>query len=498
MKNTLSIRAQLITGIVITTIAGISLIGVFSITVIESSSLRSVVSKARLVSDVVRSAYFSQEIKPVFGKSYFKNLMEEMGSNEYVINDLKGKAIIRKNRLKEYEGDVVFYKDNIKVVEVGKSLFSGIGEKLVVTIYKDIPGGTEIAKFSVDLYDIKDNVNTAKKFLLFYVIFDSIVIIFFGVYVLSNSVVRPLRELEKTAKEISDGALNVRANIKGDNEISHVAESFNVMSERLLSEIERLAALNEELSQAQKELIREKTLASVGRLAAGIAHEIGNPLGAIQGYIEILKGDIDNIDEKKEIVERADKELLRIDSIVKEFLDIARPGKESVMDVQVNMVIKEAVSLLSHDKNFKEISFKEDLSDDLPLVRAEADKLKQIIINSFMNSSHALKGIGEISVSTSVVDFENIESDYLKNLNIEEKENDYIKIIIQDNGCGISKENMEKIFDPFFTTKDVSRGTGLGLFMADSIIKAYGGSVEVVSIEDEGTSFIFYLPQAGE
>jgi signal transduction histidine kinase len=287
--------------------------------------------------------------------------------------------------------------------------------------------------------------------------------------------------------------------------------------------LESLETANKKLKQAQEELIRTEKLASIGRFAAGVAHEVGNPLGAILGYTSILeKGGIDR-EESKDYLKRIEKEIERINRIVRELLDFARPSNFEIREVEINKVIENTLSLLSYQKNFKNVETQLDLHPNLPLVKGDESQLSQVFINIILNAVDAMASGGILRIQTIEYIVEDLLTDRLQRLYPPRRKGDpvasdyshlrkpdplsalltkfpkgtkLVKTQISDTGVGIAKEDLEKIFDPFFTTKAPDKGTGLGLSISLRIVESMGGEIRVDSKVGKGSTFEVYLPVA--
>lgn len=317
---------------------------------------------------------------------------------------------------------------------------------------------------------------------LFFLIFDAIMLIVFGTFLLGRTVVRPLASFVRVAEKVADGDLSQRVDYDVKNEIGRLASTFNRMTQRLESEVRGLERANSELKSAQMDLVRSEKLASVGRLAAGVAHEVGNPLGAILGYTQMLiKGGPDaHAHEERDYLTRIEKEVRKIDGTLRELLDYSRASEVKMVPVEINDILNEAVSLVSHQKGFASVNIQWKLHEGLPPVMADEGQLRQVFVNMLINSVDAMPEGGELLIATEQLD--SIGATGLA------------RVVISDTGVGISVEDADKVFDPFYTTKDPGKGTGLGLYISQSIIESFGGNVEVESKEGEGASFIMSFP----
>ncbi len=508
MNRSLGIRVQLTAGIVLTTLTGIGLIGLISIKVVENNAVYWRITEAEKVVRFVRAAVNKPENNQSVGSEmllYAGRTLKEAGINDFKLTDGMGRVLINDGALPVEAGEEMPFSSILKVRRIGGGWFKGPGRMLYISAPLDAVGRTGgMIEFTVPLSGIREDMAVVKKFLLFYAFLDSAVIIAFGVYFLSRSIVTPIRKLEEAATRIAGGMLGERARVDVDNEIGSLAASFNIMAGRLESQIKSLERVNNELLAAQEELLRSTTLAAVGRLAAGIAHEIGNPLGAVSGYLGILSGGVDDKEEEKEILERASKEVSRIDFIVREFLEISRPSKKAAQPVNVNGLLEETVSTVTVHKDLNGVKIDMELKKDMPAVLIDDRKLRQVFVNLLINGAHSMSGkdgVKTIAIKT-YVEKRPIERKRGKrrrdDLSLgapgETAEKEYAVISFTDAGCGISDEDALRIFDPFFTTKDVGKGTGLGLFVSQSIIKAYGGEIKLKSKVGEGSTFSVMLP----
>ncbi len=389
----------------------------------------------------------------------------------------------------------------------------------------NIIGGIRI---EVPILDLMAGLLESKKILLLTIISDALVLIIFGSFLLSRVLVRPMKDLVRLTKQISEGDFSKSIEVTNKNEIGQLMESFNRMTERLKENqesignyLESLESTNKQLKQAQEELIRTEKLASIGRFAAGVAHEVGNPLGAILGYTNILKKEGIDREEAKDYMKRIEGEIDRINKIVRELLDFARPSKFEIREVKINRVIESTLSLLSYQKNFKNIETQLDLQPDLPLIKGDESQISQVFMNIILNAIDAMPTGGFLQVQTRehIIEYSHAEGaqrTYAPRRRGDPMEFDYshlrkyhpfaagltkfsggdrlVEARIADTGCGIKKEDLENIFDPFFTTKAPDKGTGLGLSISLKIVESLGGGIRVESEEGKGTTFEVYFP----
>jgi PAS domain S-box-containing protein len=228
----------------------------------------------------------------------------------------------------------------------------------------------------------------------------------------------------------------------------------------------------------EQQLVRSQRMESIGTLAAGIAHEVGNPLTAISSLVQVIQRT--SSDEfAKEKLELINSQVNRITRIIRELVDFSRPSARIVKPTNINRIVKEALNIVQYGKKVKDITFSLDLDDHLPEIAAVPDQIVQVFINILMNAVDSLdERRGTITVRSG--------------------RNDHaVEVIIHDTGKGIESSALEKIFEPFYTTKTTGQGTGLGLWVSYGIVKSFGGDVFVESIPNKGSTFTVTFPWKG-
>lgn len=234
-----------------------------------------------------------------------------------------------------------------------------------------------------------------------------------------------------------------------------------------------LRGSQQSLGQLEKELQRSERLAALGKMAAGVAHELRNPLSSIKGLAVLLQSHLSASGKDAETAEMLVKEVERLNRSIGELLDYAKPGQLKREPTAIAEVIRKTVSLIQVDAESYGISITLGLADDLPPVQVDPDKLNQVLLNLLLNALQAMPDGGELSVRTA-------------------REGRMLVIAITDSGVGISPENLQRVFDPYFTTK--SDGTGLGLAMSAKIVEEHGGVITISSVPDEHTEVRVLLP----
>ncbi|MEP6901494.1 MAG: ATP-binding protein [Actinomycetota bacterium] len=307
-----------------------------------------------------------------------------------------------------------------------------------------------------------------RKYLVFSVI-SALVPNLLLVLLVVRTISRPLQRITLAAVQVTEGGYGTEVDLrKSNDEIGLLADSFNEMSRKMANDIEQLQKLSEQL-------IRTEKLAAMGTLAAGVAHEVNNPLASISSLIQMMQAK-NNLDIKtSENLKLISTQIQRITQVTKDMMDFARvrPAAKSLVDV--NDLIEKSLRLASFDKSFQKLQITKHFAENLPKVFADGDQLQQVFLNLFLNARDALPRGGELLIIT--------DSEYSE-----------MRIEITDNGIGIKSDDIQKIFDPFFTTKPAGKGTGLGLAVCYGIITAHGGKIEAFTNESNGTTFYIGLP----
>jgi two-component system NtrC family sensor kinase len=295
----------------------------------------------------------------------------------------------------------------------------------------------------------------------------------FGVtLVLANSIVKPVSRLTTASRHIADGDFSYKVDIKSNDEIGELGNIFNFMVRSIRERDTKIKEF------AQAKMAEAERLAMIGQLAAGVAHEINNPLTGIILYCDIVLKSMPEDDVKRKSLEKIYHEAMRCKSIVKGLLDFARHKKPETKEASVNQTLETTLSLVKNQPLFHNINLKNDLDQSLPLIKIDAGQIQQVFMNIIMNAVEAMDGKGDLSIKSQ--------------LSEDEK---YIEISFTDTGPGIKSEHLKRIFEPFFTTKDASHGgVGIGLAISYRIIRNHNGRVDVTSEMRKGTTFTIKLP----
>ena len=308
----------------------------------------------------------------------------------------------------------------------------------------------------------------------------------------------PLRDLKAGARRLSVGDLEQTIPVRGEDEFGELAASFNSMtaalriSRRELQEWgrtleEKVEKRTRELRVAEAEAVRGEKLASVGLLAAGIAHELNNPLTGILTFSHLLRKKMPDGSPEAEDLDLVIRETRRCAAIIRRLLDFAREKAPEKKFSDLNQIIEDTVRIVERPANLRDIEITMDLDRNLPPVWVDADLIKQVIMNMLVNAQQAIEEKGDITIRSRRVPEAMSAEPGAKPVPMVEFE-------IIDTGCGIPEQNLKRIFDPFFTSKELGKGTGLGLSVSHGIVSAHGGTIKVESAAGEGSTFRVFLP----
>ena len=368
-----------------------------------------------------------------------------------------------------------------------------------------------VVNVEVGLDAVRHTIGKLHAMTVLYIGLNLLVLVIIGNFLLSRIVIKPIGHLVKLADQFEDRDIFKLAASDPRNEISRLAVALNRMLKRLAenkqlleAQIESLTKANQELKEAREEVVRSERLASIGRLAAGVAHEIGNPMGAILGYTNILQEEIGDNESLQDYLKRIEEGVMRIDSIVRELLDFAQPSHTKPVRIDLNRIVGETISFFFHQKIANQIDIISELDDGLLPVCVEPQKIKQVLVNLVLNAYDAMMEKQRMLNKEEkdwapklIIKTEKVASDHPTLQFCKEKEAEmYALLTVSDTGTGISGSDLEKIFDPFYTTKPPGKGTGLGLAISSTIIESFKGSIHVSTTENKGSTFRVILPMA--
>lgn len=306
---------------------------------------------------------------------------------------------------------------------------------------------------------------------------------------------KPVRELTAGTEKVAGGDLKHRLPVHSNDELGHLATSFNTMTadlERANAQVavwtqtleKRVAEKTKELESVYASLLVTEKMASLGKLAAAVAHEVNNPLFGILTYARLIRKELEkpgydssSRDALLDQVKTIEREIHRCGNIMKNLLAFARQAPVEQASHELNVLIERAVQLVKHQCEMQSVELVVSLASDLPPVYCDGGKVQQVILVLLSNAIEAMPNGGRLEVHTSADATEGVA-----------------RIAVRDTGCGIPADVMPRLFDPFFTTKDTSQNTGLGLAIARGIVEQHGGTISVSSREGEGVEFVVTLP----
>lgn len=474
------------------------IIGVFAYLILKSYD-------EHVISDIEEHAH--QLSETVISSTRYDMLLNRRESLHQIINTIGRQEGIEKVRIFNKEGHIIFSTDTLDIggfvdkqaeacyachsadqpleslpIENRTRIFEEADEERVLGIISPIynePGCSEgtchahspdqkvlgVLDITMPLAEADAEQRANRRRLVILTILVIVVISAIIYWLAGRMVLRPVGRIFEATKKVASGDLSHSIPVEQSDEIGRLAESFNEMTKNL--------------AEARSQLFQTDKLASVGRLAAGVAHEINNPLTGVLTYSSFLLNRAGDNPELRDDLEVIVRETKRCRNIVKGLLDFSRQSVPEKRLVQPNEIILRAADIVQNQLSIQRARFELSLHENLPQILADVNQLEQVLVNLFVNAGDAMdESGGVITVKSSRV-----------------KEG--VEIQVADNGSGIPDEHLTKIFDPFFSTKG-PKGTGLGLAIVWGIVEEHGGRISVESEVGEGTTFRIVLPVAEE
>lgn len=301
-------------------------------------------------------------------------------------------------------------------------------------------------------------------------VFGSLVALALGYYI-SSRISVSIKKLAAASEQVAHGNLDAKVEIRSHDELRELADAFNFMAEALKKRDEKLREFT------TRRIMQSERLAHIGQLAAGVAHEINNPLQGIVTYSHLLLEQATTQNGTRGSLEKIVKQANRCRDIIRGLLDFSRQRKPEKRLSSVNRVLDECISLVDNQALFLNIRIVKHQAQDLPQVLMDPSQIQQVFMNMIINAAEAMNGAGQLTIATRHVPDESaVEAEFT------------------DSGHGIKEEDLDRIFSPFFTTKEVGHGTGLGLAISYGIVKEHKGTITVESQEGQGATFTIRLP----
>ena len=357
--------------------------------------------------------------------------------------------------------------------------------------------GAKTIVFELD--EIYRLLRQSQKIIAWYMTANFLVVLLLGTYRLSRLVIRPIHKFIKMTDDYRDKDRLYFTPGRKYQEFNQLSKALNQMIERieknkekLQDAFDQLEQANKELKNAQDEIIKAEKLASIGRLSAGIAHEIGNPIGIVLGYIDLLKSRpvLKTDDTAQDYLLRASDEIQRVHGIIRQLLDFSRAAPLNLQPLGVDDLVRDVLAIMSHQPLMRDIEIECRLFATGHQVFADYDQMRQVLVNLMINAADAIQGSPNASKGKIILETESVTFNDTRAL----AGHPTFLLRVTDNGAGISKHDIENIFDPFYTTKEPGKGTGLGLSVSYMIIEQTGGSIAVESDTVRGTTLTIALP----
>lgn len=477
---------------------GMLLVDFIGIMVLQNAMIRSAASRALLLASIVESHLTDKlpvSFPPEVAKR-FRELLNVTGVNAAMIVDTRANEIYYHNTGSVYPAHRL-KATALNSARTGTTKTSLEGHTwgifwrqkrdilLSVPIYHEnklVAGGTLVMPLSGIYADLRKT----QPILLGYVLINVIILTAYGVYTISKITVKPIKGLLERAESYSDEDDIFFNTDRADNdEFSQLTRALNRMllkisssKKALQATVRSLETANMNLKSAQQEIINAEKLASVGRLSAGIAHEIGNPIAIIIGYLDLLKQADTTDSERIDYIHRTEKEVNKVNSIIKQMLELSRPSTGDLKATSIHDIIQEVIQVAPFHPILSNLNIQLDFRINSDIVYADPSLLRQVVLNLMVNAADAVEAKnaprkdGFLKIQTTMA---------RKNNRQNSSDRKFIEISFIDNGIGIIRDQIDQIFDPFFTTKEPGKGTGLGLSVCYMIIRALKGDIQAES-----------------
>jgi len=469
-----NVKIKLKTKFVVTIVTVVILFGTINTYLIREITIESLGDELQRRGQFIAQSLAEHIINSLLHEDYLtmQNLVDEIKALDkdvvyaFILNNRA--QIIAHNFDQNYPGDLI--QANL-IVDGQKVSVKLISNKTNQEVYRDIAvpildGELGTVRIGLKEKSITRQINRATF------VFTLMVILFLvggigGAFVFSNLITKPISKIVRGFEQLNLDVPPKPVRVKTHDEIEYLANKFNQMAFRLQT-------THQDLLKAQEKLAHTEKLASIGTLSAGLAHEINNPLSGLKSCLNRIKKRPD----QKEINKYSDlmtNALEKIERVVQDLLHFSRKGSNQMLPVSINDIIQTSFPLIKHQLTKQSIKLIKGFAENIDRILGDPYQLEQVILNLILNAIDAMPNGGELTIKTA-------------------QNNDKIFISITDTGSGITAEHLKQIFDPFFTTKDPGKGTGLGLPISHSFIKAHGGDISVDSKPMQGSRIKIWLP----
>ncbi len=361
----------------------------------------------------------------------------------------------------------------------------------------DASGNAAAAGISLCLEPAYAQLRKTQKFIGWYLLINTILLSLVGLYRIHHLAIRPIMKIVRRAEGFRAGDSTFLLEEGGENELSRLSSAFNRIldlnredQEKLQYTVSRLETAMTELKQAQQEIIRAEKLATVGRLSSGVAHEIGNPIGIVLGYLALIKQPDTEESEKEDYIRRVEDEIERISTIIRQLLNYSRPSGEGRQEVSIHDELADVIQMVRVQPLFADVDVDAEFTALNDTVLADPDQLRQLLLNFMLNAADAVKMSEQTDQGRIRIESENRTPSGPDGKELP----GMVRLVFEDNGVGIAEEDLGKIFDPFFTTKPPGMGSGLGLWVSLLIVESMGGKIEAENNPGGGARMILSLP----
>jgi len=488
------LRSEILFSLALLIVAAFLLFGILALRFFEQELVRGEIAHLSSLMTLAEEAVSANgKVSEDFNTIFLDRICQRSQCRGWRIFD-KSLELFSASTRESTEPDAEELRQRVRITEelqmkLEFSSWIGFYKKNVETVIFAVPVLNEgrfngVLQISFSLESVRNELLKSFKSFLIYTFGVAVVLLGMGYYLLQRNVISPAQKLLIATKAISRGNLTERLPLEGPREFFQLAEAYNAMAYSLEQSkretdnyIKSLREVNVKLRHARNEILMSEKMASVGQLAAGLAHEIGNPLSALIGYLELLKRTQPDLSlHHHDLIERSLIETGRIDVLVRELLDYARPKDGALLEkIDITSEAKYCLNLLNNQGRFKGITVNDCLPEKDIVLLLNRSHFQQIFMNLLLNASDACGEGDEISVNAN-------------------ETSDELIVTVKDTGSGIAAQDLNRIFDPFYTTKPPGQGTGLGLAICYRLVADMGGHIEVDSSLGKGSEFRVILP----
>jgi hypothetical protein len=495
-----NIKSHIAVTLAILLTLGMFLIGMVVTNLWQRSLIHAKMEKT--ISTLTTAAYLAQETmddQAVFSQKTLTRLQQDLGASCIMLSlntrlikipencDTAGSTL--QEKLKQVINTRV---SSSKTIDLMPNL-PFLGRKLLVTAvpfqHQGIQGGIGTVS---SLRSVYDQVSQGRQIASIYIFVNVVILTTIGLFRFIQIVVRPIEHLVTLTDTYQSAENSPFFADKEGNEFGQLSFALNKMLHRidddrqkLRDTVSSLEKANQQLRATQQKMVQTEKMAAIGRLAAGLAHEIGNPIGIVQGYLELLGQSDLSKEEQEQFSSRSLQELRRINRLIHQLLNFSRTRADDSGNTEIHPLLHELVDMLQAQKELAGLEFQFQLDAEYDRVKANSESLHQVFLNCLLNAIDAIKECNDTRQGKICLSTVNTTNDAGRQ---------FLQITIEDNGTGIKDTDKDSLFDPFFTTKEPGKGTGLGLSVSYALVEGVGGHMEIQGKEDQGATVCILLP----